>query len=149
MHLQPLVVTSQDVKPLHGLGTEVRFLCEAQSTNNAWSLMELVVPQNSGPPPHNHDWDEDYYITEGAVEFTVGQEQFTATAGDFAYTPAGLVHGFRGASAQPSRMLILDVPAHAGAFFRLVGREVKDLPLDLSRVIDIGKKSGIHFVQPA
>ena len=149
MHLQPLVVTSRDVSPLQVLGTEVRFLCEATSTNSAWSLMELVVPLNAGPPPHNHDWDEAYYITEGAVEFTVGQRQFTATAGDFAYTPAGVVHGFRGASAQPAHMLILDVPAHAGAFFKQVDREVKDLPRDLPKVIDIGRKTGIHFMQPA
>lgn len=149
MQLQSIVVRSPDVQPLHVLGTQVRFLCEAHSTNNAWSLMELVVPQNSGPPPHHHDWDEAYYITEGALEFTVGQQQFTATAGDFAYTPAGVVHGFRGASALPARMLILDVPAHAGAFFKQVDREVKDLSRDLSKVIDIGKKTGIHFVQPA
>jgi quercetin dioxygenase-like cupin family protein len=149
MHPQPLVVTSHDVRPLHVLGTQVRFLCEAHSTGKAWSLMELVVPQHAGPPPHHHDWDEAYYITEGAVEFTVGQRHFTATAGDFAYTPAGVVHGFHGASAQPARMLILDVPAHAGAFFKQVDREVKELPRDLSKVIDIGRLTGIHFVQPA
>jgi quercetin dioxygenase-like cupin family protein len=149
MSPQPLVVTSHDVRPLHVLGTQVRFLCEAHSTSNAWSLMELVVPQHSGPPPHHHDWDEAYYILEGAVDFTAGDRHFTANAGDFAFTPAGVVHGFRGASAQPARMLILDVPAHAGAFFKQVDREVKQLPRDLFKVIDIGKQTGINFVQPA
>lgn len=149
MHLQPLVVKREDVTPLRVLGTEIRFLCEAANTNNAWSLMELVVPPDAGPPPHSHDWDEAYYITAGAVEFTVGQRQFTATAGDFAYTPAGVVHGFRGAPGEPARMLILDVPAHAGAFFKQVDREVKDLPRDLPKVIDIGERTGIRFVPPA
>jgi quercetin dioxygenase-like cupin family protein len=149
MQKQTTIVKSQDVRPLHVLGTEVRFLCEGRDTKSAWSLMEVTLPRDSGPPPHSHLWDEAYFVTEGDVQFIVGDQSFTATAGDFVYTPGSVVHGFRGASQRPARVLILDAPAHAGAFFKRVDKEVKELPRDLHKVIDIGKNTGIHFVQPA
>jgi quercetin dioxygenase-like cupin family protein len=144
-----MIVRSQDVRPLHVLGTEVRFLCEGHDTKSAWSLMEVTLPQESGPPPHSHQWDEAYFVTEGNVEFTVGDQRFTATAGDFVYTPGSVVHGFRGVSQRPARVLIFDAPAHAGAFFKRVDQEVKELPRDLQKVFDIGQNTGVRFVQPA
>ena len=149
MQKQPIIVKSQDVRPLHVLGTEVRFLCEGHSTNSAWSLMEVTLPPDSGPTPHSHQWDEAYFVIEGDVQFTVGDQRFTATAGDFVYTPGSVVHGFRGASQRPARVLILDAPAHASAFFTRVDREVKELPRDLPKVFDIGENTGIRFVEPA
>jgi len=149
MQKQPIIVKSQDVRPLHVLGTEVRFLCEGHSTNSAWSLMEVTLPPDSGPTPHSHQWDEAYFVIEGDVQFTVGDQCFTATAGDFVYTPGSVVHGFRGASQRPARVLILDAPAHASAFFTRVDREVKELPRDLPKVFDIGENTGIRFVEPA
>ena len=149
MQTSSMIVKSQDVRSLHVLGTQVRFLCEGHSTNNVWSLMEVTLPQDAGPPPHSHQWDEAYFVTEGEVQFTVGDQRFTATAGDFVYTPGSVVHGFRGASQGPARVLIFDAPAHAGTFFKRVDREVKELPRDLPKVLDIGEETGIRFMQPA
>lgn len=149
MQTSSMIVKSQDVRPLHVLGTQVRFLCEGHSTNNAWSLMEVTLPQDAGPPPHSHQWDEAYFVTEGEIQFTVGDQRFTATAGDFVYTPGSVVHGFRGASQRPARVLIFDAPAHAGAFFKRVDREVQELPRGLPKVLEIGEETGIRFVRPA
>lgn len=149
MQTESMFVKSQEVEPLHVLGTQVRFLCEAQDTGNAWSLMEVTVPQDAGPPPHTHQWDEAYFITQGEVRFDVGTRSFTAKAGDFVYTPAGAVHGFRGASQTPARLLIFDAPAHAGTFFKRVDREVNNLPADLPKVLRIGEDTGIHFLGAA
>src|SRR5512138_3540170 len=110
------IVSSRNVTPLHVLGTQVRFLCEAQDTGNVWSLMEVTLPLGAGPPPHKHAWDEAYFVMGGDVEFTLGEEVFTAKGGDFIYTPGGVVHGFRGVSTEPARVLIFDAPAHAGTF---------------------------------
>ena len=143
------IVKSREVAPLHVLGTEVRFLCEGDRTANAWSLMEVTLPRDSGPPPHVHSWDEAYFVTEGEVEFALADRRFTARAGDFVYTPGSTAHGFRGVSEEPARMLIFDAPAHAGAFFKRVDREVETLPRDLPKVLEIGEQTGIRFLAPA
>lgn len=142
------VVSTSEVQPLHVLGTQVRFLCESNETKGAWSLMEVTLPRDAGPPPHSHSWDEGYFVTEGEVEFSVANRSFAAKAGDFVYTPSGVLHGFRGVSAKPARVLIFDAPAHAGAFFRRVDQEVGELPRDLQKVFEIGVSTGINFQAP-
>lgn len=145
----PTVIQSENVQPLRVLGTEVRFLCEAESTRGAWSLMEVTLPLESGPPPHVHDWDEAYFVIAGSVDFSVGEKRFSAGAGDFVYTPGGVVHGFRGSSAAPAKVLIFDAPAHAATFFKRVDREVRSLPADLRKVVGIGADTGIRFLAAA
>ena len=104
------------------------------------------MPRDCGPPLHTHDWDEAYYITEGEVRFTIGAKSVLAVAGDFLCTPAGVPHGFQGASER-ARMLIMDVPARAGKFFKEVNREVTELPRELPKVFEIGARNGIHFAR--
>ena len=143
------ITKRENVKPLHVLGTEVRFLCESNITNGAWSLMEVTLPLGAGPPLHTHNWAEAYFVIDGDVEFTVETKQLRAVAGDFIHTPAGVPHGFRGISKDPARVLIFDSPAHAGAFFKRVDGEVRELPRDLPKVVSIGEETGIFFCPPA
>jgi len=74
MEKQALVMRSGTAQALSVLGTQVRFLCESESTGKTFSLMEVVLPVDAGPPLHDHDWDEAYYVTKGEVEFTIGME---------------------------------------------------------------------------
>ena len=149
MDKHAIVVRSGQSQELRVMGAQVRFLCEAQDTGKAWSLMEVQLPKDSGPPPHMHDWDEAYYVSEGEVRFFLAGDTHTVRAGDFVYAPGGTLHGFSGVSESPARLLIFDAPAHAGAFFREVDREVKELPRDLAKVGAIGERHGIHFAPPA
>ncbi len=137
-----------EVSPLHVMGTEIRFLCEGERTGRAWSLLECVVPRDAGPPPHHHAWDEAYYVVEGDVRFVIDGREVVVGAGGFVHMPASTVHGFRGASELPARMLIFDAPAHAEGFFRDAAREVEQMPRDLPKVPAIGERHGIHFLPP-
>ena len=148
MNKQALVMKSGQAHPLSVLGTKVSFLCEGEHTGSAWSLMEVRLPKDAGPPPHHHEWDEAYYVVEGEVEFTLGTQNMTVKAGDFVYAPGGALHGFRGLSAAGAKMLIFDAPAHAARFFKEVDREVKG-PGDMPNVPGIGTRNGIHFVNPS
>jgi len=147
MSQQPMVVRSGQSEVLPVTGAEVRLLCEGDKTGQAWSLSECTAPENSGPPPHNHPWDEAYYVLEGEVRFTLGNENIVANRGDFVYVPGGTVHSFQGASAQPARILFFDAPAHAGSFFREVAKEVKEFPREAYKMAEIGARHGIQFIR--
>jgi quercetin dioxygenase-like cupin family protein len=133
---------------LHVMGANVKFICGADKTDSTWSLMEVALPENAGPPPHDHPWDEAYYVVEGDVRFLIEGKEQIVTAGGFVYAPAGTLHGFQGASKTPARVLIFDAPAHAEAFFREVDREVKEMPRDLAKVPEIGRRHQIRFAAP-
>ena len=110
--------------------------------------MQQEIPIGHGPPPHRHDWDEAYYVIEGALDFQIDGKQVLIERGDFAYLPRGTVHAFKGAAPSPTRVLIFAAPAHSSAFFEDVNREVHTLPDDLKKVPSIGQRHGIEFIPP-
>lgn len=134
---------------LNVLGMPLWFLCDADDTGGAWSLMEEMIPTGLGPPPHRHDWDEAYYVIEGALDFEIDGKPVRIDAGGFTYLPRNTVHGFKGASESETRVLIFAVPAHSSAFFKDVNREVRKVPDDLSQVPEIGRRHGIEFLPAA
>lgn len=146
MEKQPRTVKRDEGETMGVLGAQVRFLCPADATGRAWSLMEAVLPLHAGPPAHEHPWDEAYYVVEGEVRFTVDGKVQTVKAGDFIYAPGGTVHAFQGASEQPARMLVFDAPGHAEQFFRDVDREVRRIPDDLAKVPEIGARHRLRFL---
>jgi quercetin dioxygenase-like cupin family protein len=143
-----VVVKRGEAEALNVMGAGVRFLCGADKTEKSWSLMEVELPKRAGPPPHDHPWDEAYYVVQGEVRFTLAGREQVFRPGDFVYAPAGTVHGFQGESERPARVLIFDAPAHAESFFREVDREVHELPRDLPKALAIGAKHQIRFQQP-
>jgi mannose-6-phosphate isomerase-like protein (cupin superfamily) len=135
-----LTLKAGEAEVLNVLGMPLWFLCDA------WSLMEEMIPAGLGPPPHRHDWDEAYYVIEGAVDFEIDGKPVRVESGGFTYLPRNTVHGFKGASASPARVLIFAVPAHSSEFFKDVNSEVRTVPDDLAKVPTIGMRHGIEFL---
>jgi len=134
---------------LNVLGMPLTMLCDARETGGAWSLFEEQVPLGMGPPAHRHDWDEAYYILTGEVDFEIDGQPVKTRAGDFSYLPRNTVHGFKGASQSPARVLIFAAPAHGSEFFTELNREVRNLPDDLAKIPEIGSRHGIEFLPSA
>jgi len=141
-----VTVRAGEREALSILGMPLRILCESRETNGAWSLFEEEVPLGMGPPPHHHDWDEAYYILDGEIDFHIDGEAVKSRPGDFNYLPRNTVHGFKGASTQPARVLIFAAPAHGSEFFHELNDEVRHVPDDLAKIPEIGERHGIHFM---
>src|SRR5436190_13245849 len=140
MNKEAITVKNGEGDVLSVLGTKVRFLLEAARTDHSFSLMEVELPKDQGPPPHDHPWDEAYYIIDGDVWFMVDDKEQVYSAGDFIYAPGGTLHSFRGAGEKPARVLVFDAPATAEGFFRDAAREVVTYPDDLVKVPEIGAR---------
>lgn len=149
MNKQAISVKNGEGEVLPVLGTNVRFLLEAAKTDHTFSLMEVELPKDQGPPPHDHPWDEAYYIIDGDVWFLVDTKEQVFSTGDFVYAPGGTVHSFRGAGDKPARVLVFDAPATAEGFFREASREVVNIPADFVKVPEIGRRHNLHFLPPA
>jgi quercetin dioxygenase-like cupin family protein len=147
MSKEAVVVRQGEGEVLTVTGAKLRFLCNAERTDKAWSLMEVTLPERSGPPPHRHPWDEGYYVVDGKVLFSIDGREELVGAGEFVYAPGGTVHAFQGASSRPARMIIFDAPAHAESFFKDVDREIKDYPKDMAKMPAIGERHQIQFMR--
>src|SRR5438270_8211844 len=72
---------------------KVRIIAGAGSTERSFSIVEATEPPGSGAPLHVHHGEaEGFYVLEGAVELTCGDQTVTAGAGDFVYAPKDVPH---------------------------------------------------------
>jgi glyoxylase I family protein len=69
-------------------------------------VTELIVPPGGSPPRHVHrDLNDAFFLLEGEVVLSVGNETVVARPGAYAVVPVGSDHTFRVTSSTPARML--------------------------------------------
>jgi len=107
------------------VGDVYRFLATGEETNGKYAMWEALVPPGGGPPPHIHSREEEaFFILEGEITISVGNERLVATAGMFANIPIGSLHSFTNETQKPARMLITIAPAGLEKMFFEVGQPV-------------------------
>jgi quercetin dioxygenase-like cupin family protein len=74
-------------------------------------LVEIAFEPPFEVDPHVHDDHVDsFYVVDGEVAFTRGDETVTGRPGDFFAAPPGTRHGFRPANGRPARVLNMHAP---------------------------------------
>ena len=74
------------------------------------SILEIEFDETFAVDPHIHDDHADsFYVLEGEVEFTVGQDIVRAGPGTVLVAPVGARHGFRSAGGT-ARVLNVHAP---------------------------------------
>lgn len=62
-----------------GPGDRYIFLATGAQTNGAYFPFEAIVPPGGGPPPHFHRREEEgFYIIEGTLDVTMGDQHIMA-----------------------------------------------------------------------
>src|SRR3954452_23987095 len=79
-----------------------------EDTGGAFALIEVLVPSQSGPPPHRHRREgEAFYVIEGGVEVHIDDQLLVAGPGSWVTLARGSLHHFKNIGPAPARMLIL------------------------------------------
>jgi quercetin dioxygenase-like cupin family protein len=116
-------------------------------TDGAYTLSEVTVEPQVGPPAHLHRReDEAFYVLEGTFSFQVGDRTLTATAGWFLNVPRGIPHSFKNIGTTPARMLLFFVPAGIENFFEDLAKCNAVGTLDVDRIVAISNQYGIEIV---
>jgi quercetin dioxygenase-like cupin family protein len=100
--------------------TRMRVLEDGSHTGHRLAIAESVLaPHTQGPPQHRHgQHDEGFYVLSGHVRFTVGDEDYDATAGTLVMVPPGTPHTFANLTDQPAVMLSTFTPDLYLQYFR-------------------------------
>ena len=94
---------------------EIRFLglptwikADRELTGGHFSLIEQVIPVGFESPWHMHTTeDESFYVLEGQMSVILEDGRRLLQAGDFAFGPRNIPHGFRIEGHQPARILLM------------------------------------------
>ncbi|WP_046732504.1 cupin domain-containing protein [Streptomyces humi] len=100
--------------------TRMRVLEDGRTTGHRLGLAESVLaPHTPGPPQHRHArHDEGFYVISGSVRFTVGDDDYDATAGTLVMVPPGAPHTFANVTDAPAVMLSTFTPDLYVQYFR-------------------------------
>ncbi len=77
-------------------------------TGGRLSLIEQVIPAGFESPWHiHHSEDESFYVIEGKVTVIRNDRRMLLHAGDVAFGPRGIPHGFRIEGDGPAQILLI------------------------------------------
>ena len=109
------------VRHISVVGDTYTILVAGSDTNGRYCLIDMLVPDGSGPPPHRHDFEEMFSLLDGELEFTFRGETQTIRAPATVNIPANAPHVFRNRSGRTVHMLCMCTPAGQEEFFMAVG----------------------------
>jgi len=153
----PVVRKSGEGRTIAVVGDVYRFFATGEETDGKYAMWEALVPPGGGPPPHIHSREEEsFFILEGEITFTVGEEKIIATEGMFANMPVGSLHSFKNTSDKQARMIISVAPAGLENMFFEFGVPLEEgsteaLPPtkeEIDRLVEIAPNYGIEIKVP-
>jgi quercetin dioxygenase-like cupin family protein len=129
-------------------GDTYTILVSGEESGGRYCLIDMYVPDGSGPPPHRHDFDESFTILEGEVEFTVRGQPYLAPTGATVSVPSNAPHAFRNVSGKAVRMLCFCAPPGLDEFFMGVGIPVASRTASAPRVTQEEIEEHIKLIAP-
>ena len=106
------------------VGDTYSILVSGAQTAGRYCLIDMLVPDGGGPPPHRHDFEEMFTLLEGELDFTFRGQTQTVRAGATVNIPANAPHSFKNTSGQMAHILCMCTPAGQDEFFLTVGIRV-------------------------
>ena len=149
MSAKPVVMTPQDrPRALNVVGEQVTVLVDGSTSGN-FEIFHQDGPEGSGPPPHNHPWNEAFYVLAGEITFGIEDSgEMIATPGTFVFIPGGSTHWFRFGPGGGKMLNMTPSPGIGAAFVEADDRISPDEP-NLDVVLEIGAKHGLTWMFPA
>jgi quercetin dioxygenase-like cupin family protein len=134
-------------RPLNVVGEHITVLASGAATGG-YEIFLQAGPEGSGPVPHAHPWDESFYVTNGQVDFSIGDDTTVAALpGTLVHIPSGTSHWFRwraGGGAMISITSRLVPPACSRKSI------AKSLPIsrNVEKLIEIAIRHGLSATAP-
>lgn len=142
----------------HWLGSLTLTKVLSSSTGGGMDLVDHRVPAGYAPPQHLHrDADEVFYLVDGTLQVTCGDDSWHVEPGSVVFLPRGVRHGFVAGSDRPARALLIHAPAGFGDVIVELGTAAdtvvlpgQDVPTPSPKQIDrVSARHGIEQVPAA
>jgi mannose-6-phosphate isomerase-like protein (cupin superfamily) len=126
---RPYKLDAGQGRALWHLGALLNFKALGEETGEQFWALEGMADSHMAVPLHSHSReDEIWYVLEGEIVFTIGEQEFTAGPGAYAYIPRETRHTFRVAS-ETARWFGFGTPAGLDRWFFETGEPAQALTL--------------------
>ena len=88
-------------------------------THRIYSIWEIEVPPNNGPPLLKHSLEDDaFYVLKGIFSFSYANEEAKVSKGQFIYLQRGLFHTFKNVDNSFGKLLVIITLLTLKSFFK-------------------------------
>ena len=111
-------------------------------------VVHPIAPRTLAAPAHIHENEDEYsYVLEGEVGFEVGDDAFSAGAGELVAKPRGIWHAFWNAGDQPARVLEVISPAGFERYFAELAQLIPPIrpERDLKGLAELQARYGLQM----
>jgi quercetin dioxygenase-like cupin family protein len=150
------VLADDDASAIWFLGTLAIIRADGARTGEALALVEFTHPAGFATPRHVHRTaDEAFYVLEGSMRGSCGDQEWRASRGAFVWLPRGVPHGYAVEGDAPLRTLAFALPAGFDRFVVEAGEPApaRTVPPpgapDLVKLNAAAARAGIENVGPA
>jgi mannose-6-phosphate isomerase-like protein (cupin superfamily) len=148
----PYALSHDEGKWIKFLGTLMTVKAGADATQNTFTLIEQILPPGFASPPHvHHREDEAFYILQGMLTVTCGEQRWQLGPGSFVFLPCGIAHYFSIEGLEPARMLQITTPAGFERFAEELGEPAEAHTQsssgqpDIQRLLEVAAKYHIEI----
>jgi quercetin dioxygenase-like cupin family protein len=131
-------------------------LATGEQTGGGYSLMWQLCPKGSGPGPHYHDQDEQFFVMDGEITYRADGGELKAGPGSFVLIPRGTVHSFR-VDSETATLLNSYTPAGFERTITELGEHAQTrtippsdrpaIPGGMDNAMALFREIGMHVVQ--
>jgi quercetin dioxygenase-like cupin family protein len=107
----PTVSASMATAVLAYSGIAVKMLVDQRLDAQLHTMFMVDYQPGAVAHPHDHPFEESYYMLEGEVDVVAGADRYTLRPGDFFWTATGCVHAFYETQGGRVRWLETSAPA--------------------------------------
>lgn len=121
-----ITVGAREGESLSVVGDNYRILITGKETENAFSVIDMLIPPGGGPMPHAHPhFQESFYVIEGEIVVRSETQTYIAQKGSFVSIPkGGAIHSFKNETTADAHILCIVVAAGLEQFFKEAGQPV-------------------------
>ncbi len=129
------------------VGEKITVLASNEQTGG-YEIFLQAGPEGSGPPPHNHPWDESLYVIKGEMAFGFDKSDGIAVPGTLVHLPAGTTHWFRFGKGG-GEMVSMASGEGASRLFTDNDSEISPEKPRLGKLMEIARRNGVVVVPSA
>ena len=108
---EPTVSASMATALLAYSGIAVKMLVDQRVDAHLHTMFMVQYQPGGVAQPHDHPFEESYYMLEGVVEVVADDQRYTLSPGDVFWTGVGCVHAFYNTSGKGVKWLETSAPA--------------------------------------
>lgn len=157
---EPQLLADEEGRPIWSFGALMNLKMTGDETGGAFALVDHLADPGVESPYHVHHREEElFYVLDGEIDCFYGEggdARIRAGPGETVYLPRDIPHGFRIASSDPCRMLVLVAPAGVEELWLEAGEPAPELttpppqeePPDLDAMAPLFDRYGVEVFGP-